>query len=427
MSSKNKKKKSKSPFSQLFEKNAFVLLFSLIIAVVLWCAVSIFQTSEIEKQFNNIKVQLNYEGSLPDNNDLKIFDEQEYYIDVTVKGKSYLLNDSDFPNKIIATVSFASVTSPGTYNLPITVNVEAGDVEVVQYSKPSISLYFDETVEKSFNITDEIIEIEGYSLPEGYLRENPRLSVDSVTVQGPSIEMSRLTSVKAVVELDKELTSTETFTSEIVFVGSGNNSTFNFIKLLNEDPVYVTIPVSVTTDFTPAINFTNVPKDYRETPLSYSVSPNKVKVTVAAGDNELINADEIIIGSIDFSELNNTYNEFHIVPDDTVYSFVDKVEAFKVTVNLSDMNKRWLEVAVSADDIKLPENAELLTKSIQSVQVVGPTDSVMNIDNSEAYVVLSLDDVELKSGINEVPVKILLRTLTDSWVRGTYTVQIKVN
>ena len=49
------------------------------------------------------------------------------------------------------------------------------------------------------------------------------------------------------------------------------------------------------------------------------------------------------------------------------------------------------------------------------------------IDSSEAYAVPQLDGVKLVSGENTVPAKIVLRTLTDSWVRGTYTVVIKVD
>ena len=375
--------KKKITFSQLLEKNAFVLVFSLIIAVVLWCGVSVFQTSEIEKQFTNIKVQMNFEGSLPDNNDLRIYGEQEYYIDVTVKGKSYLLNDSNFTDKINASVSFSSVTSPGTYNLPINVSVDSYDVEVVQYSRSSVSLYLDEMIEKTYPLTDEIIELDGYSLPEGYVRENPRLSVESVKVQGPSLEMSRLSSVKAVVELNEELTATQTFTAEIVYVGSGNNSTFNYLTLMSDDPFYITIPVSVTTDFKPVVEFTNVPKDYRDEPLSYSISPGSIKATVSSSDSDLIDAEEIVIGSIDYSELNNSTNVFNVTPEEGKYTFIDDISSFKVIVNLSNMSKRWLEVPVSADDVELPDNAEIITSSIQSVQVVGPADSVMNIDSSE--------------------------------------------
>ena len=93
---------------------------------------------------------------------------------------------------------------------------------------------------------------------------------------------------------------------------------------------------------------------------------------------------------------------------------------------MSSMHKRWLEVAVSTEGVKLPEGAALLTNSIQSVQVIGPAASVDPIDATEAYAVPQLDGVELKKGVNTVPAKVILRTLTDSWVRGEYTVQIRV-
>ncbi len=81
---------------------------------------------------------------------------------------------------------------------------------------------------------------------------------------------------------------------------------------------------------------------------------------------------------------------------------------------------------VSTENLKLPDNAKVVSESVQSVQIVGPAESVLKIDSSEAYAVPVLDGVELKSGKNTVPAKIVLRTLTDSWVRGSYTVDIEV-
>ncbi len=149
MAKTNEKGAVKRSFlSRMFDNNWFVLCFSLLIAMILWCGVSMFQTTEVEKSFPNIKVHLNYEGSLPAKNDLQILGDEEYYIDVTVKGKSYLINDDDFAEKISATVSFASVSSAGTYALPVSVTVQDGAAEVVRYSKSTISVYVDELVEK---------------------------------------------------------------------------------------------------------------------------------------------------------------------------------------------------------------------------------------------------------------------------------------
>ena len=137
--------------------------------------------------------------------------------------------------------------------------------------------------------------------------------------------------------------------------------------------------------------------------------------------------EALVVGTIDFSEINNTVNTFVFAAEDTPYTFNNGVKDFTVSVDFSNLHKRWLEIAVSTDDLKLPEGAKLLTSTISSVQVIGPADSVDTIANSEAYAVPVLDGIELEKGVNIVPVKVILRTLTDSWVRGDYTVEIQVD
>ena len=51
----------------------------------------------------------------------------------------------------------------------------------------------------------------------------------------------------------------------------------------------------------------------------------------------------------------------------------------------------------------------------------------MNVEDSEGYAVPVVDGVNWKPGVNTVPVKIVLRTLTNSWVKGEYTVDIRVD
>ena len=428
MTQTNNTQKTKKTLSHLFDNNWFVLAFSLVIAVILWCGVSMFQTSEVEKEFTNVKVQLNYEGSLPDNNNMRIFGESDIYVDVTVKGTSYLVNGDHFVESINAAVSFSSVTAPGTYSLPISVSVSNPDVEIVKYSKSSVSLYIDEYAEKAFTLTDEIREGANYSLPEGYTRENPRLSLNSVTLQGPALEVNKISEVKAVVEVNKELTSTEVFPAELVYVGTSENTKFDNVTMKNAEPVHVTIPISYTAQYKPVVTFSNMPKDYRESGISYTVYPASVSMTVAAGENNsAADSDEISIGTIDFSEINNERNYFRFDASELDYTFNDGTKQFTVTIDMSSMSKRWLEVDVSTEGVTLPSNAKLLSSTVESVQVVGPSGSVDWMENSDAYAVPQLDGVELKSGVNEVPAKIVLRTLTDSWVRGEYTVLIQVD
>ena len=278
----------------------------------------------------------------------------------------------------------------------------------------------------SFPVEDEIVELNGYALPEGYTRENPQISVENVTLQGPALEIGRVAAVKAHVELGKDFKKTQTLPAELIFVGTSENANLTNISVKNEEPVFVTVPVSYTATLKPVVNFTTMPKDLRSDGIEYVISPAQVKMSVITGEGEQPVADEITIGNIDFSELNNDRNYFRLPVDSKELAFTDGTKQFDVTIDMSSMHKRWLEVNVSTKNVKLPAGAELLSKTVQSVQVVGPAASVDAIDSSEAYAVPVLDNVKLEKGVNTVPVKIVLRTLTDSWVRGEYTVEIRV-
>lgn len=423
-------KAKSSWFTRLMENNKAVFVVSVLIALICWLAVSMFQTTEAEKTFTNVKVQLNLEGSMPYNNGLELFGETEQYVDVTVKGKSYILNSSSFADNIAVTVSLSSVTSAGTYSLPISgmiKDTDMDDAEITYLSKSSVSLYFDEATEKTFDLNIEIDEeSEDYTLPEGYVRENPRLSADSITLTGPSLEINRITAVNAFVALNKEITGTEAFEATIIPVGANDGASFPNVKKSTDEPIYITIPVSYVAEYTPVVSFSGTPQSFKSDGVNYTVSPSKVKASVSTSDAELIGAEEISVGTIDFSQINNEVNYIKLSAEELPYTFSDGITEFTAVVDMSDMQKRWLEIPVSTEGLKLPEGAELVSASVQSVQVIGPGESVNDIDAGELIAVPLIEGIELQKGINTVPVKITLRTLTDSWVRGEYTVEINV-
>lgn len=384
-----------------------------------------FQTQDTEKVIKNVRVQLALEGSLPYNNGLEIFGEQDYFADVTVRGKSYLINDSSITDEITLSASLSSVSTAGTYNLPITYSVKNNNIEITNISKTYITVYFDEMVTKEFDLVEEVKTGDNYKIADGYKASDPTLSVDKITLKGPALEINRITSVKAVATIDKELTENEAFEATIVPVGSAENIDFSHVTKADDTKVYININLTASADVTPIVTFTNAPKSYRDTPIEYTITPDTVKMSVNTGDNKTNNG-QVSVGSIDFKDINNTVNTFTFKTSDANLRFEDNVEEFTVTIDASKMAKRWMEVSVEAGDVELPEGAEIVTKSIQSVQIVGPEASVMPITSSEAYAVPNLDGIELKQGENTVPAKIVLKTLTDSWVRGDYTIVINV-
>ena len=429
MMSKNNTNSTKKKFSfaSLMADNRIVFLFSLVIAICFWCLVSMSQTTEIERVFQGVKVNIALDESVAKNNGLEIFGNQDYTVDVTVKGLSYIVNDAAFTNENIkVSASCSAVVAAGTYELPLSASISgiSGEAEVVSISLKSIKVSFDERVTKSFALTEEIKELDGYSLKEGLIRENPRLNVEKINISGPSKDISKITSVKAYVELDKELTVTESFEAEIIAESSAGVVDLENCKIELSEPVYVTIPINKVGKYVTAVDFIGMPQSYREEGIKYSVYPSEIDVSVmtGTGDTQLNESNEILIGTIDFSQINNTANRI-VINNEKLSS---EVKNFTVTIDMSKMSKRWLEIPVETSSVTIPEGITIVSQTVESVQIVGPSASVMGIDKTAAYAVPVFEASEYSTGKHQIPAKIVLRTLTDSWVHGTYMIEIEV-
>lgn len=418
---------NKLSLSALFANNKIVFVFSVFIAIICWVLVSMSQTTEVEKVFQDVRVNINIDESVAKNNGLEIFGNKEFSVDVRVKGLSYIVNDSSFSNdNISVTASCSAVVAAGTYDLPLSASVvgASGQAEVVDISLNSIKVYFDERMTKSFALTEEVEELDGYSIADELVRENPRLSVEKIVISGPAREISKITAVKAHVELNKELTSSVSLEAEIITESSSGEIDSSLLTYDLTEPVYVSIPVKKVGKYVTAVDFIGIPQAYRGEGIDYSVYPSEIDVSYITGtdDTQLNESNEILIGTIDFSDINNTVNRIVINNED----ISSDVNNFTVTIDMSDMAKRWMEIPVDVSTVKLPDNVTVLSKTVESVQIIGPGTTVMNIDQSAAYAVPVIDGAELAPGKHIVPAKIILRTLTDSWVHGTYEIEIEV-
>lgn len=434
MSRNNATGKKKITFSSLMENNKVVFVFSLIIAIICWCGVSIFQTPTIEKTFNNIKVNIstvenkNEEGETT--NELEVFGTKDFTVSVTVKGLSYIVNSSSFSaENIVVTASSAAVSTAGTYDLPLSASITGapGDIEIVGISENSIKVKFDKKISQTFGLTPEIVELDDYSLAPGCIRENPHLDVSTLEITGPEREMSKITGLKARIEIGGALDENSKVDKEAQIIAESDTGTVDLsdFTFSNDKPIFVRIRVSRLEKVPTAVNFIGKPSGLE---IEYTVDPAEIDskyipdLGIESEDSEG-NEDgrKFIIGNIDFSTINNSRNRI-VIPNKN--STLDRAN-FIVTINMSSMYKRWLEVPVDVTDAKLPDNITVVSQTIKSVQIIGPESSVKNLSSSAAYAEPIIDG-ELTPGKHTVDARIILRTLTDSWVYGTYKMDIMV-
>ena len=435
--SKRKDRTDKRGFSRIWDKNIFVFGFSLIIAVILWSGVSMFQTTEIDQQFKDIKI--NIDASALEGTDLKLFSATDLTVDVTVRGKSYLLKDSAFAGNITATVSLDSVESPGSYPLPVKVTVSNANVELVEQSKDVVTLYFDRLVMKDYPVEVRVLELADYKIDGSkYVRGEPIPNTDTVTVEGPSNELGRLDKVVATVALNEELTQTvENIKADLSFEWIYQASEAENLKYADGTEVLVTIPVSYISEYSLKPKFVNVPETFDEADIPFTVSPETVKITDVEVDTSAgIEGGVIEVGPIDFNALFSSEGRglkktFESKPVIDGLTFDNGITEFTVTADLSTYDVLWVEVKVVDDN--LPEGYTLQSKTVRSVQIVCPEEFInseaqINRIRENAYARVRLSGYEFQQGMNEnVPVDIYVDGDFSYWIRNAQSYRVAVN
>ena len=91
--SKNKDKKANvKGLRSLLYNNKFVLLLSVILAFGIWIWVSIEKSPEVEVTISSVPVKIDMDNSVPAQLNLQIFGDNNYTVDVTVKGKKFIVS-----------------------------------------------------------------------------------------------------------------------------------------------------------------------------------------------------------------------------------------------------------------------------------------------------------------------------------------------
>ena len=408
--------------------NRFLFFISLLIAFFAWCLVSAYASPEVERTVSNVPVSVSLTGTAAEQLGYRTFGTTEYYADVTVRGPKYQLAESIFSTRNIRlSAKLDQVDSPGLKTLALSAEVidSSDEIEIVSVSRNSISVYFDIEKQIEFTIEPQIELPEGVpAVPDGYMLDTPILSVSTATVSGPATEISTIDRVVAKLSLKESLTANTTAQSEVVMVCADKSSpTYCTCDIPS---VNVTLPVLKITELPINVSFINQPIAYLKNPLKVTITPAKTRVAIPAGSAESMTT--LDIGSVSFSDINNSVNTYAVntADIDSVRFLDEDIDRIVVTVDASSMSKNAYNVTVSADTVttlNLPEGLSVTydqTKPV-SVTVIGPAASLAELTAAGIYAEVDFEGVEAKAGNAEVNARFYVKSLTDCWCLGNYT------
>lgn len=422
--------KSKFSFSELVRDNRFIAVLSFVIAFSIWIWIAIEKSPEVQQVITDVPVQLSIENSIPEQLGLEIFGEKEFKIDVTVKGKKYIVSSLKSDDiQVIANTNY--VDSPGskTLQLKITPKDSNDDFTIVSGSSTYVDVYFDTYKEVEFVLEGAVdSNLESY-IPDGCLAGDVVLSKNTVLLSGPATEINRVTGVSATATVNDVLEKTTTFDAKID-IKTTDGTELKYTQINSDDSVVtISVPVLKVVTLPTAVEFKNAPSYFINNPLKYTVYPSSVRVAIPVDAIET--TKHFVVETIDFADITNSYNTFYVsVNSISSYKLMDEnIKRFKISVNASDLSSKSVIVPASAISIKNNRedfSVQLNTKNSVTVTLVGPKADIETINADNVRIEVDTAEKIIMNDTTSLQGKVIITGDYNCWAVGKYDVKVSV-
>ncbi len=158
------------------------MILSIILALFAWIYILYVLNPVNEAVVDDVKVNLSYEGSVPDKNGyMYLMSDPNLSVKVTVSGsRSELINLS--AEDLKASLNMNTVISEGTYSINVEVTPKNENLTVTEISPKSFTIEF--AAEETREIPVELLPTG--TLPGGYVIDKQDITPSTVTVTGPA-------------------------------------------------------------------------------------------------------------------------------------------------------------------------------------------------------------------------------------------------
>ena len=416
------KNQSESVNSAADRPKTLRIILSLVIAFFVWMA-AMLAAPEITKHIKDVPITVD----IPTSAMLEVVEGEDTKVSLVLDGKQFEIGNYG-PENVRVIADASAITEPGTYEVPLIVSDNGTrSYSVTSISPATVSLTFEARTKKLLQIQPSIT---GLTTPDNYIAPENEITLDpsAVEISGAESFISRVERAVIEVNFTREVSSTQSQNSKIVYYDeNGNRLETEDISYFHQDvsSVAITIPVKRVATLPLSVSFLNVPENFPEEELSYSLSVDSI--TVAAEDSVLRNHSSLVLGYIDFKQMNlltSSQMDFTVqLPDG--FTDMDDIEVVTVSFDADDLASTNLSLK-NFQIVNIPDGytATVNEESLR-VHVIGRKSIISGISAGDFVVKVDLSDINLRSGKYEIPVSIFAPTKGFVWAVGEYSVTVQ--
>ena len=420
-------------FLKSFLSNLKNIIFALVLAIIVWLAVSFRMFPDITR---TIAVPLSLETTeyMQDIN-LELVEKVDEIINVSIEGKRNEiagLTEEDFE----AYLDFSTVRAPGVYDVAVVIRsladentayLKAGSNNV----KRTVTII--QRAEKTIRTTPYLEDVTvggGLSIEYADISVNP----ESVIISGEKSLIDAVYDVRINVSSVQPLSSTVTLEGEPVFLDSKG-------EILSSEGIYiedraftVTIPISKRKTLPLEVTIINAPENFDLDLLYSKISIEPAELTIASPDESIDNLDVWNLGTISLDDITFGNLESGLPVQITLPDGYSNVSGNNVaTLHFDSGGYGVVEFNIPRSNfnhVNLPAgySVEYVTRMIP-VKVVGPSSIIHSMSPSDINGTINFAGIaDISSGERSIGVKFAVAgTDVSAWVVGEDKIDIIIS
>ena len=230
----------------LLDNKRFTIPFSIGVAIVLWLIVMINQNPIREQVFTDITATVSLENTVLNDMGLGIInDVSAQKFTVKLSGPNYVVSALK-PEDFIINADVTDVNAAGTYKLALTGarNSNKTGYTFASITPAEVEVTFDFIDTKEYTVTPKIV---GVVATEGLIAETPvvnGLADNKISIKGPRAVMEKIDSVVAYAEVNKTISSTQTYNADIIVYDAQGKELDMTSLFIENKTVKVSVPIS---------------------------------------------------------------------------------------------------------------------------------------------------------------------------------------
>lgn len=332
--------KSFHPIVRLFDNRMATIIFSIIIAVIIWFVISITIYPTTPVTVNHIPLVVSLDGTAAEADGYSMINCDVEEVSVKIEGNRSKVGTLDKDN-LIAYAEIPNITTAGTKNLSIAVkSVDGTEFTVKSISPQTVNVKFDKIKTVTLDVVPDLTNIESV---KGCIINKDDVAVTPATIDvtGPEQLVGQMKNASVIIESSTEVSSAAKLVSDNIVFCDANGSQ---ILLTDESDVQyeqikytLDIPVQYTKEMDITYQLRGVPSTFDEEFLRQRLMLSVDKVTLAAPDQSLSNTEEFTLDTIPLSSITLDFSKNYVLEAPEGYENLSNISTVNLTLDSSGL------------------------------------------------------------------------------------------